>query len=141
MKKEKCCGAVIFRRKGSKIEFLVAKHTDTGGGHWEFPKGHVEEGETEEETAHREIFEEVGIKVRIIDGFRETTSYIDHMHNVDKTVVWFLAEWLSGDVRYVFDELDDHVWLEYNAAHAKLTFDNAKSVMAKVRDFMAKNRI
>jgi 8-oxo-dGTP pyrophosphatase MutT (NUDIX family) len=141
MKKAKCCGAVIFRKKGSKMEFLVAKHKDSGGGHWEFPKGHMEEGETEEETAVREIYEEVGLKVRIVEGFRDTISYRDPIRNEDKIVVWFLAEWSSGDVKYVFDELDDHAWLKYDDAHAKLTFDNTKVVLAKARDFIAKNRI
>ena len=58
---EKSCGAIVFRKFHGNVEILLIKHAN--GGHWSFPKGHVEEGETEVETATREIFEETGISV------------------------------------------------------------------------------
>ena len=57
MKKEKSCGAVVFRREKDGLVFLVETMTL---GHISLPKGHVEDGETEEETARREIREETG---------------------------------------------------------------------------------
>ena len=54
MKKEKSCGAIVYREKDG-VEILLIKHKN--GGHWAFPKGHVENKETEEETALREIWE------------------------------------------------------------------------------------
>ena len=58
MKKEKSCGAVVYRETGEQIEILLIRHKN--GGHWAFPKGHVEKKETEEDTALREIREETG---------------------------------------------------------------------------------
>ena len=58
MKQEKSCGAIILRKQNKTIETLLVKHTK---GHWAFAKGHVEENETEEETALREIKEETGL--------------------------------------------------------------------------------
>ena len=58
MKKEKSCGAIVYREKDG-VEILLIKHKN--GGHWAFPKGHVENKETEEETALREIREETGL--------------------------------------------------------------------------------
>ena len=46
------CGAVVFRKYHGNTELLLIKHTV--GGHWAFPKGHVESGETETQTALRE---------------------------------------------------------------------------------------
>ena len=60
MRKEKSCGALVVRRGAESPEILLIKHN---GGHWAFPKGHVEAGETEEETALREVQEETGLTV------------------------------------------------------------------------------
>ena len=59
MQHEKSCGAIVYRKFHGNIELLLIKNQN--GGHWSFPKGHVEEGETEEQTAVREIMEETGI--------------------------------------------------------------------------------
>ena len=61
MQYEKSCGAIVFRKYHGNTELLLIKHAN--GGHWSFPKGHVEPGETEEETAAREVKEEVAIDV------------------------------------------------------------------------------
>ena len=61
---EKSCGAIVYRKYHGNTEILLIKHINSG--HWSFPKGHVEAGETEVETARREIMEETSIDV-IID--------------------------------------------------------------------------
>ena len=73
MKKEKSCGAVVYRQGETGVEVLIIKHKN--GGHWAFPKGHVEKKETEPETALREIKEETGLKVELDTGFREMVTY------------------------------------------------------------------
>ena len=72
MKKEKSCGAVVYRMEDGSPEILLIKHRN--GGHWAFPKGHVEKNETESETALREIQEETGLAVDLDTGFRETVT-------------------------------------------------------------------
>ena len=59
MIREKSCGALVYRKKQDKVELLLIKHRN--GGHWSFPKGHVESGENEYQTALREIKEETGL--------------------------------------------------------------------------------
>lgn len=59
MIKEKSCGMVVFKEENDNLYILMVKHN---AGHWGLPKGHVEENETETETAVREVFEETGIK-------------------------------------------------------------------------------
>jgi len=86
MPREKSAGAIIFRRepfdtaqgKKYKIYFLLLHYPSLNrkGGHWEFPKGHIEEGENEEETMRREIQEETGIKdLEMVLGFKKYIKY------------------------------------------------------------------
>ena len=84
MKHEKSCGALTFRTENGARRVLVIRHRH--GGHWAFPKGHVEPGETERET-----LEETGVRVRFADGFRETTRY-SPARGVEKT---WCTSWLS----------------------------------------------
>ena len=60
---EKSCGAIVFRRFHGNIQILLIKHINSG--HWSFPKGHIENNETETETAVREIKEETGILIAV----------------------------------------------------------------------------
>jgi len=92
MKKEKSCGAVVYRRGAKGLEILVEY---MGMGHVSIPKGHVEPGESEEETALREIWEETALRVRLDTGFRRVISY-SPAPGVEKDVVFFVAE-LLGD--------------------------------------------
>ena len=136
MKSEKCCGVIIFRKEKNTIKYLLIKNKE--GGHWDFPKGHVEEGETEEDTAQREIYEEVGLKVRFCNGFKESISYIDRFNNVKKTVVFFVCEAVSSKVKYFCDEVEEHLWLEYEDALKRLTYENAVNVLKKASSFLKK---
>jgi len=64
MKKEKSCGAVVYREQDKKRFYLILRHKRKGtkGGHWDLPKGHVEENESEHQTALREVKEETNLK-------------------------------------------------------------------------------
>ena len=114
---EKSCGAVII----CENEFLVVKHRPERGNHWDFPKGHVEKEETEEETAKREVYEETGLKVRFIQGFRDETKYYPKP-GVLKTVVWFIGLADNKKFRPITGEIIEHEWLPYDKAMKKLTF-------------------
>lgn len=133
MESEKSCGAVVFRKTQWVIDFLIIKQKI--GNHWFFPKWHVENNESEEQTAKREIYEEVWLEVIFLPEFRETFSYIDYTKNVDKTVVFFLCELVVWDV-FISDELQDYVWLNYDLAMKQLTHNNAKTTLTKAYDFL-----
>ena len=74
MKKEISCGAVIARQTENGREILLIRHVN--GGHWAFPKGHMEGNETESETALREIREETGLTVTLDTGFRAVVDLL-----------------------------------------------------------------
>ena len=70
---EKSCGAVIFYKSRQNTKILLVKNSN--GRYWSFPKGHIEDGENEHQTAIREIKEETGLDVVIEKGFREISEY------------------------------------------------------------------
>lgn len=81
MKKEKSCGAVVFKEN----QVLLIKHVL---GHIDFPKGHMEAGENEKETAIREVKEETNIDI-ILDSKHFATISYSPKEGVCKEVVFF----------------------------------------------------
>ena len=130
MSYEKSCGAVVFRKYHGNIELLLIKHVV--GGHWSFPKGHVEAGETEEQTALREIKEETGIDVELITTFREVVSY-SPKRDTTKDVIYFLGKAKNFQYTPQEEEIAQIKWVEINLAHSFLTYDNDKQLVNKAK--------
>ena len=63
----------MFRPNEESYDLILLRHRF--GGHWSFPKGHVEQGENEQQTAMREVKEETGVSITLLDGFRESVEY------------------------------------------------------------------
>ena len=84
---EKSCGAVLFTKVDGERRYLLIKNRSFHAG---FPKGHIEYGETEMETVQREILEETGLSVEIVDGFRRSYDYKVRFF-INKTAVYFLG--------------------------------------------------
>ena len=127
MRPEKSCGAVVFRNKNDNIQVLLIRHLN--GGHWAFPKGHVEKGETEEQTALREILEETGLAVELDNRYRQVVSY-SPKKDVVKNVVYFVAT-ASSDAATVAqeEEISQIVWVDMHNAADYVSFDNDKKVL------------
>ena len=133
---EKSAGAVIFRKEGGKIYYLLLHYQ---AGHWDFPKGIIEKGEKIEETAKREIKEETGIKdIKFIEGFKEWIKYFFKLRgeNIFKIVTFLLAETRATEVKISWEHIG-FKWLPYKEALDQLTFKNAKEILEKANDFLA----
>ena len=122
---EKSCGAVVVNRSGSKPLYLLVLQ---GAGHWSPPKGHVEEGEDEHETAMREIKEETGLDVRMIGEFSSQSQYAPKP-GVMKTVIFFLAEVVGGTIEIDGDEVVDCQWFELEEAKDKIIYQDTRDVL------------
>ena len=132
---EKSAGIVLFRNASSKNEFLLLNYPQ---GHWDFIKGKIERNETPHETALRETREETGISnVEFMDGFEESVEYDFRFKKEDihKKVIFFLAKTDEKNVK-LSHEHNDYLWLEYNDALKKTTFENAKNVLSKANKFL-----
>ena len=135
MIREKSCGALIYRKKQEKIELLLIKHRS--GGHWSFPKGHVESGENELQTALREIKEETGLDVDLLDGFRQSVEYFPKPH-VKKQVVYFLGSPDGDDtVHRQEEEISEYRWCLLDNADEMVTFKNDKNLINEAKRFLA----
>ena len=131
---EKSCGGIVYRKFHRNTEILLIKHIKSG--YWSFPKGHVENGETEEETAKREIKEETGIDVYIDLGFRETVTYSPRK-DAKKEVVYFVARARNYDYTPQLEEISEIRWVGIGQAHNMLVYDNDKLIVNKAKSFIA----
>ena len=132
MKREKSCGALVIRKNGEQYDLVLLRHRF--GGHWSFPKGHVEAGETERQTALREVKEETGLSIRLYDGFRESVEYFPQA-GVKKQVVYFLGEALGDELVRQEEEISELRWAPLLEAGDLVTFANDKRLirLAKIR--------
>ena len=136
---EKSCGIVLFHSD----YFLIIQHSAKSNGsegHWDFPKGHIEDNETELETASRELQEETGIgDFTLIDNFKYRISYNFRKKNqlVSKEVVFFLAQSSTRQVELSFEH-QSYSWLDFDLAHDRLTYSNAKEVLVQAKRFLEK---
>ena len=138
MRKEKSCGAVIYKIVDNIPYFLIQKMSL---GHISLCKGHMEENETEIETAKREILEETSLEVEIDINFKEIITY-SPKEGVIKDVVFFIATPIDEN-KEAFDEHDDEVvesnFYRYEEAYSLLTYEADKNVLEKAYKYLLEN--
>lgn len=132
---EKSCGAVIWRRVEGGREYLLVRHN---GGHWSFPKGHVEGSETEPETAAREILEETGLTAEIHTGFRKQVTY-SPKPGVIKDVIFFTAVPTGGQEHPQESEISQLGWFPFPDAAERITYATDEEILLAAEDYL--NRI
>ena len=131
MEKEKSCGCIVI--DNGKV--LLIQHLK---GHWDIPKGHMEAGETEQETALREVKEETGVDVEIISDKKSTLEYTVENGNLNK-VVYFIAKKIGGEEKAQETEVSEIRWLAFDEAVEMLTYDNSKELLRKAINLNKKN--
>ena len=133
---ESSCGAVVYRDIRGEVRYLLIKNKRSA--HWGFPKGHIEEGETKEETAYREVLEETGIHINIIDGF-ECVSRYKIRDRIEKKVSIFVGTTKDTSTVIQASEIEDYIWLTYDKAMNLLKFDNDKNILKSAHTFLNEN--
>jgi len=141
--KEFSAGAVIFKREGNEILFLVVYSARNKA--WGFPKGHLDLGETEKKAAVREIKEETGLdNLQFIDGFSEKAAYETISkrppfkgEKIEKYVTYFLCEAKDQDVAVDGREISDYRFLSLNQAKKAVKFQNLKIILRRAYDFLS----
>ena len=113
--------------------YLLLNYTS---GHWDFVKGKIESGESPVQAAIREAEEETGIvDLMFVNEFKETIQYDFRFmgERVSKRVVFYLARTSTEDV-ILSHEHRDFVWLEIDDAIQKVTYENARRVLARAEE-------
>ena len=104
---------------------------------WGFPKGHLEEGENNEEAAIREVEEETGVKSEIIEKIGQS-KYVLTKNNekIFKVVTIFMMKYISGELTPQIAEVSNVIWLPYEEALKKLTYPGDKDLLKKAHELM-----
>lgn len=139
MNYEYSCGAVVFTRIGGEPHYLLVRAKNQPAGRHGFPKGHMEPGETEEQTALREISEEVGLRVRLLEGFRAVTEYpLPQLPDTRKRVTFFLAEYENQTITIQESELASYALAPFEKALELTEFADSKRILTEAHAFLSK---
>jgi len=141
MIREKSVGIIVFRHHPEEgLQYLVMYHR---GSYWNFPKGKVEAGESEMETALRETQEEAGLaNLKIIDGWRQQTQFFfkekrstgDEL--IKKDFILYLAEVPMGIEPQISHEHNGYAWLDSKTAAKYLKFKNLKEILVEADSYV-----
>jgi bis(5'-nucleosidyl)-tetraphosphatase len=129
---ERSAGVIVFRIEDGKPLYLLLKHPS----YWGFPKGHLEDGETEEDTARRELAEEAGLnEVDLVPDFREVIEYWfkKEGHSIHKKVTFFLARTENPDL-VLSSEHEDAGWFDFGEATKRARYRNQRGVLASAHE-------
>ena len=132
---ERSAGIVLYCEKQGIKSFLLLHYPS---GHWDFIKGRIEKDEQSREAAIREAREETGITdIQFIDGFEEKIQYVYQFggRTIKKQVTFFLAKTGTTDIVLSHEHLG-FAWLEFDAAFARTTYQNAKDLLKKSKSLV-----
>ncbi|NCQ06263.1 MAG: NUDIX domain-containing protein [Candidatus Moranbacteria bacterium] len=139
-------GTILYHMKDGKREYLLLHYPS---GHYDFVKGHMETGETEEMTLRRETEEETGITDLHLFPLRQSTKFFyiargsERVKRIKakrgiwifKQVHFYPAETKAEDVKISFEHTG-FLWLPYEKAVEKITFDNAKNILVQTEKYI-----
>ena len=133
---EYSCGAIVFTRRNDRILFVVVQEL---AGAYSFPKGHMEGDETEMETAHREVYEEIGLNLDFIDGFYQQDEYaLAEKPGTWKRVTYFLAEFGNEPLTPREGEIKNIQLLPYEHALPLFEHEKTRQILTAAYDFLTK---
>ena len=132
---EHSAGAVVFTREAGEPRFVVVESLSSGVHG--FPKGRMEEGETDLETALREVREETDLEPRILPGFRTVELYpLRERPNTVKQVIYHLAEYENQTPRPRPGEIRSVRLLRFDEAMRSFEFENTRAVLREAKAFL-----
>lgn len=134
---EKSCGAIVYSRENDTLRFVLVMEMS---GSYSFPKGHMEAGESETDTAKREIKEEIGLDLVLDTSFRRSERYkLSEKPGTEKEVVYFLAD-LAGQTpkRVRPEEILEIRLFTYEEALAAFYYENKKDLLREAYSYLCK---
>lgn len=135
---EKSCGFVVYKEVQGENYYLIIRNIS---GEYGFPKGHVENNETEHETAIRELKEETNVEVQIIDGFRCQVEYkFPNKINVMKRSVYFLGKCIEDDIVCREGEVSEAMFVSFERAIELLSFEDTKKILKEADAYICSKK-
>lgn len=131
----KSCGFIAYKELQDVRLYLVILNSS---GEYGFPKGHMEENETEYETAIRELKEETNLEVQIIEGFRHQIEYkFPDKTNVMKQSVYFLGKCIRNDIVRQESEILEAMFVTIETALELLSFEDTKRILKEADAYLS----
>ena len=124
MKNDRSCGCIIIN-DNNEVLLVYEKRRK----YWGFPKGHKEGNESEEETAIREVKEEVDLDVIIDSNHKYEISY--SFGKINKSVIYFIAKPINTDITIQESEIKEYKWCSYEEAKSLINYDNLREILIK----------
>jgi len=126
-------GGIVLRRGQRGPQLLLGRRRrERDGPTWSLPKGTPDGGETPEETARREVREETGLEVSIIDSVGDIHyRFMRDGRRIDKTVRYYLMEATGGDLADHDHEFEDVRWFDLAEAEAVMSFPTERDILAR----------
>jgi 8-oxo-dGTP pyrophosphatase MutT (NUDIX family) len=137
-KREISAGGVVYRREGDHIEIVLAsRRTRRGELAWGLAKGGIEDEESAEDAAVREVREETGLLAEIEASLGETRYfYVWESVRIRKTVHFFLMRHIGGDVDDRDDEMEEIRWFPLERALKRAAYRGERDVLARAADLL-----
>ena len=148
--KDEAFGIVPVFSTETDTLFLLIQHQ---AGHWAFPKGHADPGESALETAKRELEEETGIRdYEVLEepSFVEYYSFVQEGNPsfvkhyslakegelIEKSVTYFVAFVNSREVVLQAEEVQNSAWIAFDEAINLITFDGNRGILREVKAYL-----
>jgi 8-oxo-dGTP pyrophosphatase MutT (NUDIX family) len=137
-KREISAGGVVYRRDGDEIEIVLAsRRTRRGELAWGLAKGGIEDDESEEEAAVREVREETGLLAEIEGSLGETRYfYVWENVRIRKTVHFFLMRYTGGNIDDRDDEMEEIRWFPLERALKRAAYRGERDVLARAAEIL-----
>lgn len=128
---ERSAGGVVLD-SGNVCVIVPTRRTANGKRALALPKGHIDPGESVEQTATREVREETGLEVELVRELGEVRYwYRRDGKSIDKSVTFFEFRAVGGDFADHDDEVEEVRWMPVRDALGKLTFDGERDMLRK----------
>lgn len=128
--REYSAGGLVFDDKGRVA--IIARHSRSGHLEWCLPKGHIEKGETPQQTAVREVHEETGILGEVVDSIATIDYWFTGTsQRVHKLVHHFALRQISGELTVEGDpdhEAEDAIWVDFADLDDVLSYPNERKI-------------
>ena len=137
-KREISAGGVVYRRDGDEIEIVLAsRRTRRGELAWGLAKGGIEDNESPEEAAVREVREETGLLAEIEDSLGETRYfYVWEDVRIRKTVHFFLMRHTGGNIDDRDDEMEEIRWFPLERALKRAAYRGERDVLVRAAEIL-----
>lgn len=128
-------GGVVVRKKNSSFQVLLIRKR--GSSFWTLPKGHLEEGEKEEEAAAREVQEETGCFPRLGPRLGEISfTYERNGRIFEEHVTFYLMGVEEEGPRSAEEEVEEARWFELSEAPRFLFYENERFILSLAQRYL-----